>query len=323
MDFNKNLILGKSALTLQQLEAKDKVGNNGIEIQLFEEFNDACPDISEKLFEDNKLIINKAPIKVVHAPLWGKTKDCVIEVKNSYFLLDYTCHFANLIGELKNRIIPVVIHANTSLTMLKNLGIAEDLKTTLLNLVERYPKIKLAIENTTNIECDFDNNLLEMRNSITYKNGHYHSANIDLANFCNHPRIGCTIDYCHLLMTENLFKIVYNYLGRDSNEHVDLCTSLITNAAPKIFLFHLSQPRNAGYSYKNTINHGLPYNKESIEDITTLNRFIGLYELTHKINGNNDMRVPITLEVFEEDYSKGINYQQTFESLETAWGRKC
>jgi hypothetical protein len=90
------------------------------------------------------------------------------------------------------------------------------------------------------------------------------------------------LDYCkHPLTLENYFEWNKNTIG----------------------LIHLGNTINSGYGLG---EHGAAYSTE--EDIELLKEFIALYE-------KYEFSCPITIEVYEKDYSKCINYEETYNNL--------
>lgn len=87
---------------------------------------------------------------------------------------------------------------------------------------------------------------------------------------------------------------------------------IIRQAAPKTILYHLAYPKADGYNSPKETKHGMPFHKDNDKEMELLQMFFMCYRNVHGYSNN----VPITLEVYENDYTNCKNFRVTKEAVE-------
>lgn len=300
-------LYAKSALSKTNIQDKINRGADGIEIQLLDELFSMTAD---ELFERSKDFIIDAPIKVVHAPLI-ENGDINVEYAESYEVLKRTCRLAQLIAEEKGEDIVTVIHVATTVDRLKRLGIYDRVKNTLMTFIEDNPNIIIGIENVTSVS--FDGNKISFDDSYIINNGHITTANVLLVNELNNDRIMCVIDFCHAMMTKKFFAAMNFYLDHDLNVN-NIVQDIFDSAREKTILYHLAKAEGSGYSDDEVVRHSCPFSIHNSYETALLKEFLENYN--RAISYNNRKNIPVTIEVYENDYTNSHNFSMTKEAIE-------
>lgn len=281
-------IYAKSRLNKNIYDKMNK-GADAIEIHLdsdyLEEYKCASLELKKSV-----------PIRVVHAPLFEGC-DTPIENMAGREALRNACEIASDIARIQNHSIIVVCHLETHPDLLKKLGVYDTIVNYIKWIVDAYPNIEIAIENVHHFKL--------YKNELRFRevNG---LASIILAKDINHPRVGTCLDICHALMESRFAKNVVEYLdGIDVNyaesELGNGLSSYFKANKDTIKLIHLATAKTHGCKY----DHGLPFEED---DQILLKGILDLYDM-YKYD------VPITIEVKEELYSNGINFEKTNKLL--------
>lgn len=307
---NKPLLIAKSALIENELDNKIFLQAEAIEIQLLDEL---AYTSAKALFNRNKKLFFRYPIKAIHAPLMDSHEVSLEYIRDTKYVKK-TCELAELCGKLRNEKIIVVLHVYNSTDTLRELGRLNYVVSMIRQLADKYEHIKIGIENTTIFDLDNDEKRFGLDSTISIKDGEPHLANIDLVKEINHPRVGCVIDFCHLLMTERVTDLLVKWLQRKGLEQKDFISTAFKEAAPYTILYHLAYPKSTGYNIKSEIRHGMPFHKDDEKEMKLLQSFMDNYNMSCKIK---DEIIPITLEVFEYDYNNCKNFRDTKFAVES------
>lgn len=297
------LIYAKSALKKDQIDVKNNIGCDGIEIQLLGEL---VKDGIGSYYDINEIVnlkeFNDCNIKVVHAPILSKVglSDMNLEDFSGkhHKLLEQTFYIANYFGEIQGETIIIVIHSECNLKTLKSDESKwAKLICTFDILLSKYKNVEIAIENVTPIRS-YKNGYLTLGNNFTFEN-------IDIANELNKElrtnRFGTCLDICHAMISERYANKIYEGLEETSGDYS--LNAYFKRNKSLIKLIHLADFKGNGYGKE---NHGTPFgkhNKDKLRDI------INLY---NKYNYS----CPITLEVREDDFLVSDCYKMTKETLD-------
>lgn len=298
-------IYAKSALIEEQLQSKENIGCDGIEIQLLAELIDGKSgsySYAEDVFELDKLLQHN--IKVVHAPLLSHYgfNDVNIESlcdRDDFMLFDQVCYIANKAGEIHNRQIIVVIHSESFHENMKLIGDTWDRVVNSIGcLLFKYPRIEIAIENLTPIR--------EVTNCTLHLANNFYNDNILMANelrkTLNTDRIGTVLDTCHAEISNRFYKTLllhYSEVLPIIDFSIDNYFSMNKDI---VKLLHFSNTIRNGYGKD---NHGQPFSNDSY---SILSKYLDLY---HKY----DIKAPITLEVAETDFIASKGYKESYRLL--------
>lgn len=302
------LIYAKSALNKEQIDVKNNIGCDGIEIQLLGELvkeglgsyyniNEVI-DLSE--FEDYN-------IKVVHAPILSKIGLSDINLEDflgkNHKLLEQTLYIANYFGEVQGETIVVVIHSECTLNRLKSdESFWNKLLCTFDIFLTKYKNIEIAIENVTPIRS-YKDGYLTLGNNFTFEN-------TDIANELNKElntnRFGTCLDICHAMMAERYVGKIYEGLEEASGDYS--LDAYFKKNKTLIKLIHLADFKGNGYGKE---NHGTPFGKHNKDKLRSIIDLYNKYEY----------KCPITLEVREDDFLISDCYKMTKETLDDILGR--
>lgn len=296
-------IYAKSALSEDNILAKESIGCDGVEIQLLDELIDGKLGqyhYAEEVFDLDNLLQHN--IKAVHAPLLSHfgLSDVNIESlcdSEDFKLLDQVCYIANKAGDIHNRQIIVIIHSESFHDNMKLIG--DTWKRTINSigcLLFKYPRIEIAIENVTPLrECN--KGIFHLANNFYNDNT---TMAIELRKQLNTDRIGTVLDTCHAEISRKFYEsLLVSY--HDTLPTMDFSMeNFFKNNKDVVKLFHFSNTVGDGYG---TGKHGQPFSEDSYE---TLEEYLDLY---NKYN----IKAPITLEVAETDYIASEGYKRSYE----------
>lgn len=292
-------IYAKSSFGLPQMNCKEQIGCDGIEIQLVSELvgknNGEVLKASDVFNYD---LFNNVNVTVVHTPLIKTESWAVLEtvtLENSVFtpyrkLLKQSFKIAEHFGKLNNKMVIVVVHCDYSLEKIESLfGGLKELEKMVYKFLDKYPHTILAIENTTPF-------YKSLTRRITFKNS-FSFENVEMARHLSlklgTDRVGTVLDTCHCLMSQRFYENVKQF-HKDNEMDLSLESFFKTNE-PYIKLIHLADCQNYGLGKK---EHGIPF----VEATPTFLEIVSLYD---KYN----YTCPITLEVREDDYLKCDSYR--------------
>lgn len=299
----KPLIFAKAALNKNQIAVKKSIGCDGIEIQLLNELFE--PKRGHYLLEEvfNLEDFRNEPVLAVHAPLLKGYGDLTIEqmadVEDKRVFLE-TCRLANYFGEIQNREIIVIVHSETFMGFIKGIGnTLYNIESMFATALEKYPHIKIGIENVTPCRGVGKGQTLHLSNN--FKND-----NVEMALYFREKlktdRIGTVLDTCHAMIAKKYIDTLYAAMGDREPEDLRIEKYFEWNK-DTCFLIHLSDMKGSGYG---SGRHGIPFTRENMNMAFALLTFYRMY----------GYKCPITLEVEETDFSVCDGYKHTKEIVD-------
>lgn len=276
-------VLCKSSIDINQINSRENLVHDGIEIQLLPDFSNLS----------NIMIIsslNKSlkQIKAVHAPLKAdaKEQDVCIDLSciadDDFKLFDKTCDLANRIGCKNGKVIPVIIHSAVDIHRDKFIKICIALSV----LLEKYQHIEVIIEN---VPGDNDKPL-EIGSAYALP-----AIVKFIRNYINTDRVGLVLDTCHVLMRQS----IYEQLGFRYDSMEDYFKAY----RDSLRIVHLANIRNFGRGN----DHAIAFTPNDRDLFTKIMNLIVKY---------TDDKTLITIETREEDYLKCDNYKTTKKELD-------
>lgn len=297
---NHNFLL-KNSLNKNQLDLKNTLFHNfKYEIHLGKEI-ESMKDINsmKRMTELGDLILDifeKTPIKVIHTPL-TKTDNFYIEQKNTQDIFPYIVKTAEYIRKQQGyfKEIIVVVHNQLTVNEMDAYNILHSTVQILQSVADKYPNVKIAIENTVYSYNVFDMNYF---------------TNLDLALFCNRNNIGTCLDVCHVKMNQYIDNIMQSYYQNISIEKIPSIYKFIYTHMNfnKLFLIHFANAKNDENGFGKDFGHGAGFFANNIEDVKFAKNILFAYD-------KYKCTCPLTLELIEEDYMKPINLKNTIQLL--------
>lgn len=296
------MIIAKSQLNYELIQKKIELGADAIEIQLLDEFvnfTDICeafPDLHNCL---------QIPVYSIHAPLVcyaneNNKLDILLEVltKSNYMpLFTNICELANKFGLARHKIIWVVIHtAMTSLNFENEDAITmENIVNTLVNLLNKYSNIGIAIENVTPVK-NFTNGRFTVSNNFLFDN-------VDMVLYLRKKipqyadRFVSVLDTCHAEMAIQFISLIAKLYD---NKQINIPTleDYFTASTKTINFLHLSKTVANGIGKS---RHGQPFCNNDREYIKNI------LQLQNKYCKSAN----IVLEVAETDYIKSMGFSES------------
>lgn len=296
-------IYAKSALSIGQLDVKKNIGCDGIEIQLLSELIDGRVG-RYKSMEDvfNMEDFNNYNITVVHAPILSfyGLSDVTLEdfVDDDIIFLEQVFKIAEFFGAKDNKMIPIVIHSETTVQLMESIGDTWNRVTSYLGyLLFKYPHTEVLIENVTPNRGTIDN--LILCNNFKFDNVEMAKRlRIEL----NTDRIGTVLDTCHAKISK-IYMDAFNQLMPEKEPEDLSMDNYFWQNKDVCKLIHFADMKDSGYGKG---KHGTKLcndNKDFVEEI------ISLY---NKYN----YTCPITLEVEEQDFKISPNYKESKEMID-------
>ena len=292
-------IYAKAALTMEQISVKQRIGCDGIEVQLLNELRgqQGYQDIEETF---DLGILKKAPIRVIHAPIFSGVGDMTIEQMcdtTDEKLFYEVCRLASIAGRCSNTIITIVVHSETYLDFVAGLGdtyarIRDHIRTAL----SRYDNIRFGIENVSPLRGIGKGSSLHLSNNFKFDN-------VEMCNKLREDigsdRIGTVLDTCHAMLANKYITALYREVG--DRPYEDLSMNAYFEANKDVaFLIHLCDISGSGYGKG---RHGVPFT------YATLDKCAGIINLYYKYG----YTCPVTLEVEESDFSICDGYAKTLD----------
>lgn len=298
--YNKPLILAKASLTREQIEAKETVGAQGIEVQLLAEM---VVNRLDKQFKYAQAVyeleaLREKDVYVVHAPIIPGISDITLERlcdDGDAFLLEQIFYIANFYGQVHGRNTIIVAHSESYLEELMDVGGSWTNIVYYLNqMLHKYPHTELAIENVSPLRGIGKGKALHLANNFAFDNIEIVEA---LRQELQTDRIGTCLDTCHQMLTQKYITALYEMVGDVPIPDLSMSTYFERNK-PYLKLVHLCNMKGSGYGKG---RHGIPFNMFTapvMEDI------LDLYHA-------NDCTCPITLEVEETDFTVCDGFKST------------
>lgn len=295
MDSNNSVkFYCKSSLNKEQLNHRNELLTDGIELQLLKDFVDNPLSNSEYI---EQLGDNISKIFAIHIPLDKDKEYSDLQTLNNPSqrnILERACSLAQQISVINNRETLVVLHNSYSLEELnEDDTLFESISSFFYYLLITYPSIKIGIENVIPL----------LHRRLLFRNGclpSYTSVVKELRANLHTDRIGSVLDTCHALTTFRTLELIYEH------EYYPIPISMedfFKLNEGVCFLVHLADVKGLGLQ-NNT--HGISFSDDTTSDLMEL---MDLY--TKYIPGT-----PITIEVIENDYTDCINYSKTRNLVE-------
>lgn len=300
-------VFAKSALRLDEVNAKLDIGCDGIEIQLCDELLGSHGPHdwldADEVFDLNSFVGKK--IHSIHMPIIrNRGGDVTIERitdNEDSKLLDQVFYIANYFGEKEDRDIRIVMHSEISFeTVMDQPSIWHDIIKHINDMLLKYPRTILCLENVTPFRHVKSGEILCLTNN-------FFDDNVKLCKLLrdsisvNENRIGVVLDICHQGITEKYMKLIYELSNIDMPDFS--LETYLKIYAPYLKIIHFCDFKNYGHDK----NHGTPF-----EDQEKVNQMLDL--IRNYVDIENI--VYLTLEVYENDYVKNDNYIKTKQMVD-------
>lgn len=302
-------IYAKASLSHEQIDVKNQIGCDGIEIQLLNELVENRQGHVYKMVSDtfNLSEFEDKNIRVVHCPLLSGMGDVLLEMfvdNEDVVLLDRVCYIANHYGTEDRKTI-VVIHSESYYSALSDLGDTwVRIRETLSKLLTAYPNIEIAIENVSPIRGIGKGGRLHLANNFGFDNVEMVKR---LRDELHSDRIGTCLDTCHAMLTDKYISAIYKEVADREPEDYSMKKFFEENRE-YCKLIHLADIKGSGYGKG---RHGVPF-EDNPNSLYHLIHIIKLYKLL-------SYNCPITLEVEETDYSVCNGFASTKELFLKHW----
>ena len=297
-------IYAKAALDARQIEVKQHIGCDGIEIQLLGELLEKNPSGMYREAEEtwNLSDFDRVPVKAVHAPLVSSF-DLTLEKMTSTGLFPPTilynaCKVAEHFGRRNSGEIPVVVHTELAVDDdFTATGMYSEIRTMIDRALKTYPHVIICIENVTPLrgmsKCG-----LSLSNNFAGDNVFLVKA---LLKDLKTDRIGTVFDTCHAMIAAKYVNALCRGVGVLAPD-LSLEHFIMTNRGV-CKLIHLAGMKGSGYGGD---NHGIPFSEQNEE---LCREILDLYQ-------KYEYNCPVTLEVSEADYLTCDGYRVTKETVE-------
>ncbi len=283
-------IIAKSTWEEKNIEDKLVRGADGIEVQLLSR-NDPFLAMD---WEDFTATGDIRCIRAVHLPLEKIAgKDGTVQYTNYDIetpagreVFSAVCARSSEIAKITGNRITIVCHTDTSINKMKELGIFDKTVQDIRGAADRYPKLDIAIENTTAL----------IRAPFTF---------VELAEAVERDNVGCCFDTCHGFMTE-----LETWLLRSMGCHHVPFETLFDRVGDRLTWLHLSDAKDTGKGYGYDSGHGYRFDAGDPKSMDALNRIMNRY-----IKGPH---CPVCIEVQEKCYTSSVNFSATKEALKAS-----
>lgn len=298
-------IYAKGSLTHEQLDVKESIGCDGLEVQLLGELiKDRTKGHYYSPLEVFDLsALSRHNIKVVHAPLLPGEGDILLEAlcdTKDIKLLDGVFYIANYFGQMQNRKCVIVLHSESFYEKLIDVSDAyKNIAKVLDSLLSRYPYTEVVIENVSPLRGIGKGKELHLANNFAFDNiVLVEKLREDLKT----DRIGTCLDTCHAMLSYKYITAMYKLVGDVPVPDLAMRVYFERNAS-LCKLIHLSDIAGSGYGKG---RHGVPFKD------ATYDKLVNIMDLYHEY----EYTCPITLEVEETDYAICDGYRVTKELID-------
>lgn len=288
----------KSKIEPEQLENHILYDSDGVELQLFSEFESSV-NYSE-LIQNLDYYADKG-IKVIHTPFQynataNKLMDLTLEdfIFREKSLLHKILNFAEQLAVKTGVNILIVFHLHFHYDEVREFEFIDTYTEFFKNILEIYPHLEYCIENLTLF-------LGQSANPYNfYIRGNYSFSAAQLVSTLRArlgtTRIGTVLDICHVGIMNKIVDCIYSEILTDTPKPDFSFRKYFVEFQSTLKLIHLAYFSGTGYGK----GHGVPFTSEN-EHI--LKEVLDLYKEYH-------LDCPITLEVREDDYMDCKNYKQ-------------
>lgn len=271
------IIYAKAALDRAQLTDRINRGTSGIELQLLPQNYERGKFIGEK-----DVIRDFASFfEVVHLPI------------NSCDIADLPDSL-NTVGKTVEALytdkkMVLVFHLMDS--AYRTDFVRKNIEDSISKLFLAFPKLEIAIENT----LPFDHSDSVFRNAFHFENCEF----VKNMGWIFGERIGTVLDVCHAKISQQYMEHISKLYPSTNPEEYELEKFFYKNA--KVCkVIHLSGIEGNGLGE----GHGKP-----LKSVEEAEEFASLYR-------KYSLKATVTLEVYERDYRKALNYSQSKDFLE-------
>lgn len=267
-------IYAKAALDMRQIEVKQNIGCDGIELQLLGEL---LKKDSSGMYREAEEIWNLSdfdhiPVRAVHAPLVSGS-DLTLEKMTSTGLfpptiLYNTCEIAEHFGRHSGGDIPVIVH--TELAVDDNFittGMYPEIRAMIDHALKAYLHVTICIENVTPLR-GIPLHGLFLSNNFAGDNVSLVKA---LSKDLKTDRIGTVLDTCHAMITAKYMEALYRVVGIPTPDLSLKHFFSINRGVCK--LIHLAGMRGSGYGGD---NHGTPFSEQNEEQWVPFMGFVSI-----------------------------------------------
>lgn len=291
------LVFAKSKLDREHVEVKKNIGCDGIEYQMLaSDFDGRSELVSPALCLS---VIEEHPAHAIHLPM----NNCNIEddlADTLEYITQLAEHSYLIWASRGENVEPVVVTHNETHFEQLDTEHKNAIAAMMYNLLEAYPHVHFAIENTTPLRW--------LQKQSTRLSSGYFDSPVLLADYLRRElqteRIGTCLDTCHAKITRlHLAPILHN-IPNASKIDISLA-GFFELYRPTAKLFHFASFDDSGYGS----GHATPYTKTKMDE---MRNEVSLYrELEYDC--------PITLEINERDLLVSDGYKTSSKALRRAW----
>lgn len=298
-------IIAKSAMKLNQMDNKIKLGADGIEIQLLDELLKNKP--YNQCLKDLGACLNY-PVFSVHSPLLsycGSNVEVQLEmlITPSYReLFKKICQTADLYGKLQNKQVWIVIHTGLSAKTFdnENQDLIKDIIFVLKETIKEFSCVGFAIENVTPIKNIDSEGNFTTSNNFTFDNVKLVRI---LRKELGKEKVCTVLDTCHAEISVKFANTIGKWIDNYKIREYTLDDYFRENQ-DVIGFIHMSKTVLNGCGNK---RHGQPF-KDTPEDKQIVHNYMELYK---KYNYS----CPIVLEVAETDHNISDGFKESLKVL--------
>lgn len=298
-------IYAKASLTEEQINAKERIGCDGIEIQLLGEM---IIDRNKGIFKSAEdaydlSLLSQHEIRVVHSPLVRGTGDITLERMADDvdgFLMEQIFLIAEEASKYHGRYTSIVIHTEEFYDRLIDMGdswfrIVEKVGF----MLQKYPHTELLIENVSPLRDIGKGKELHLSNNFAFDN-------VVMAEVLNKElgtnRIGVCLDTCHQMLAKKYITGIYDMVADVPAPDLSL-DKYFEKYSELLRLIHLCNITGSGYGPG---KHGIPFHMGTYSE---LKKIMDTYY-------SHNTKCPITLEVEETDFTICSGYKNTKDTLQ-------
>lgn len=292
-------IFAKSSLNEEQILVKERIGCDGIEIQLLDEMIvDSYDDIYKSAEESYDLsLLDKHEIRVVHCPLVKGIEDITIErmADDDSYLMDQCFYIAERASSYHGRNVLVVMHSEEFYERLTFMGNSWNrIVEKVAIMLDKYPHTELVIENVSPLKGIGKGIELHLSNNCTFDNIVMVQK---LREQIGTDRIGTCLDTCHQMLAEKYLTAIYQAIADEPVPNLSMSHFFHMNKE-YVKLIHLCDMAGCGHGKG---KHGIPFREETSSKLSGILKMYKDFKLM----------CPITLEVAETDFGVCDGYRTT------------
>ena len=201
------------------------------------------------------------PISAIHAPLLSGIGDLTIENMldaDDIIVLFEMCRIADMYGKAQNKIITLVIHSESYLSLMTDVGgMYYKIRRTLDMLFKQYSNVRIAIENVSPLRNLGKGKVLHLSNNFGYDNV---CLVKQLKEDLQTDRIGTILDTCHSMITEKYMSAIFKEIGNYVEPEDYSMERFFAENKDVIFHIHFADMKGCGYGKG---NHGISFTEET------------------------------------------------------------